>query len=79
MTKHKYEDGERVYIVYEARAAGGDTDEAGILESFSAASDGKAKQDTYRLWHGTPYVLYGCTFKDGLAIEDDAPLARHRC
>lgn len=78
----QYADGQRVYIVYESRAASGDPDDvfdAAVLVSFDAASDGKAKQIAYRDWHHLPYVLYGHTFKDGQAIQDEAPLKKHWC
>lgn len=81
MTKHKpfTADGGRVYIVYDARAASGDTDDAEVFESFDAPSDRKAKQQAYRMWREQPYVLYGATFKDGIAIEDESPLTKHWC
>lgn len=79
MARHNYQDGDRVYIVFDARAASGDTDDAAVLESFDAPSDGKAKRAAYRMWHEQPYVLYGYTFKDGQAIEDEAPLKKHWC
>lgn len=79
MTKRNHPDGERVYIVFDARAAGGDTEDATVLESFDAPSDRKAKQEAYRMWREQQYVLYGYTFKDELAIEDDFPLAKHWC
>lgn len=76
--KQNNPDGKRVYIVYDNRAVSGNTEDAGILESFDAPSDAKAKQQARRMWHKQNYVLYGCTFKDGVAIEDDSPLAIHR-
>jgi hypothetical protein len=70
-------DGTRTYIVYDPRAASGDTFEATVYEAFDAASDGKAKREAYRMWGDRAYVLYGYTFKDGKAVEDDAPLKKH--
>lgn len=74
-----YKDGDRVYLVFDPRAAGGDTDEAVVYESFDAPSDGEAKREAYRNWGDRPYVLYGCTFKDGVAVEDETPLKKHQC
>lgn len=79
MAKHNYQDGNRVYIVYDARAASGDTENAAIFESFDAPNDGKARREAFRMWRNQPYVLYGYTFKDGKAIEDDTPLKKHWC
>ena len=70
-------DGKRVYVVYEQRAAGGDTSEASVLESFDDQDDRRAKRSARRFWHHLPYVLYGYTFKNGIAIEDDRPLDKH--
>ena len=79
MAKSSHPDGKRVYIVYDPRAASGDTDKATVYESFDAPSDGKAKREAYRMWGDRAYVLYGYTFKDGQAIEDEAPLKKHWC
>lgn len=79
MTKHKYPDGERVYIVFDARAASGDTDDAVVLECLGAKSNRAARKEAHGTWGGQPYVLWGNTFKDGVAIADDAPLYKHWC
>lgn len=79
MSKQQHPDGQRVYIVYDPRAASGDTEDAAIYESFDAQSDGRAQQKAYRTWGDRAYVLYGCTFKDGVAIQDEAPLKKHWC
>ena len=78
-TRSKEPDGKRTYIVFDPRAASGDTDEAAVYESFDAPSDGKAKREAYKMWGDRAYVLYGYTFKNGVAIEDDAPLKKHWC
>jgi len=77
--RNKHADGTRVYIVYDPRAASGDTDNATIYESFDASSDGKAKREAFRMWGDRAYVLYGCTFINGVAVQDDAPLKKHWC
>ena len=78
-TRSTAPDGRRIYIVFDPRAASGDTDDAAVYESFDAPSDGKAKREAYKMWGDRAYVLYGYTFKDGVAIEDDAPLKKHWC
>ncbi len=77
--KSKQPDGKRVYVVFDPRAASGDTDEAVVYESFDASSDGKAKREAYKMWGARAYVLYGYTFKGGNAVQDDAPLKKHWC
>ncbi|MEN3329107.1 MAG: hypothetical protein V7638_3914 [Acidobacteriota bacterium] len=79
MTKRKHQDGERVYIVFDERAASGDTDDAGVLESLAATNNESARREALADWRGTPFVLYGYTFKDGEAVQDDAPVMKHRC
>jgi hypothetical protein len=79
MATSSHPDGKRVYVVFDPRAASGDTEDAAVYESFDAPSDGKAKREAYRMWGDRGYVLYGYTFKDGMAIEDDAPLKKHWC
>lgn len=80
MSKHKHTAGERIFIVYDSRAASGDTDDAGILETLSAPSNRKAKQEARSTWGDQPYVLYGCTFNEnGEAVQDEAPLVKHWC
>ena len=79
MAKKKHADGERIYIVYDARAASGDTEDATVLEAFDEPSDRQARQYAYREWRDQPYVLYGNTFKDGVAVQDDVPLTKHWC
>lgn len=79
MNTNSYKNGERIYIVYDERAANGNTEEATVLESFSTRSDTAAIYTAYRDWAHLPFVLYGCTFKDGVAIEDEAPLKKHWC
>lgn len=75
----KHANGERVYIVYEGRAASGDTEDAGILESFSATDDHQAQKIARKAWRQQQFVLYGCTFRGGVAIEDESPLYKHWC
>jgi len=72
-------DGRRAYLVFDARAAGGDTDGATVMYAFDAASDGKAKRAAHSMYHDQPYVLYGVTFNSGHAVQDEAPLKKHRC
>jgi hypothetical protein len=74
MAKRKWKDGERAFILYDARAMGGETDDAGVLESWTDKTFAQVRRDVYKTWQGTPCVLYGSTFKDGIAIEDDSPL-----
>ena len=68
-----------MYLVFDARAANGDTEAAIVMYAFDAASDGKAKQEANSMYHDQPYVLYGSTLKDGVYVEDGAPLKRHWC
>jgi len=70
----KWKDGERAFILYDARALSGDTENASVLESWTDMTFGRVRRDALRTWRGTPSVLYGSSFKDGVAIEDDAPL-----
>jgi hypothetical protein len=74
MAKRNRKDGERAFILYEARAMSGDTENASILESWTDKTFAQVRRDVMRTWQGTPCVLYGQTFKDGFAIEDDSPL-----
>lgn len=74
MAKHKFADGERAFILYDARAMSGDTDDASVLESWTGKTFAQVRRDVHRNWRGTPCVLYGSTFKDNLAVEDDSPL-----
>ena len=70
----------RRYLVFDARAASGDTEDATVMESFDAPSDSKAKQHAYRMWGDRAYVLYGSTRgDDGVYVEDEAPLKKHWC
>jgi len=69
-----------MYLVFDARAANGYTEEAVVMESFDAPSDSKAKQQAYRMWGDRAYVLYGSTLgDDGVYVEDEAPLKKHWC
>lgn len=70
----KWKDGERAFILYDQRALSGDTDNASVLESWTGKTFGEVRRDVMRTWRGTPCVLYGATFKDGEAIEDDSPM-----
>lgn len=79
MAKQKQPDGKRTYIVFDPRAASGDVDDATVYEAFDAPSDSKAKREAYRMWGDRAYVLYGATFKDGVAVQDDTPLKKHWC
>lgn len=72
--KIDWKDGERAFILYEGRAAMVDTDDATILDSWTGKTFAQVRRDVMRTWQGTPCVLYGATFKDGKAIEDDSPL-----
>ena len=69
----KWKDGERAFILYDQRAMSGDTDDATVLESWTDVTFGQVRREVMERWQGTPSVLYGLTFKDGVAIEDDAP------
>lgn len=73
MKKTKWKDGERAFILYAQRAMFGDTDDATVLESWTGKTFGQVRRDVMKTWRGTPCVLYGSTFKDGVAIEDDSP------
>jgi len=72
-------DGTRTYLVFDARAAGGDTDNAIVMEAFVAKSDSAAKRKAYSMWGDRAYVLYGATFKEGVAVQDETPLKKHWC
>jgi hypothetical protein len=45
-----------VWVLYDGRADGGDTDDASVLEAFSSRKD--LKNSLYRNWNGHDGVLY---------------------
>lgn len=71
---NRHTDGERAFILYDSRALSGDTDDATVLESWTDKTFAEVRRDVMAFWRGTPCVLYGATFKDNAAIQDDSPL-----
>ena len=64
-------DGEKVWIVYDGRAADGDTDNASVLQTCE--SEKEARQVVRSNIFGRGAVYYEYTFHNGIAEDESGP------
>lgn len=56
----------KVYILFDGRAADGDTDDAAILETFTSGF----RRGDYKFWKGTDAVLYQYVEANGVLTHE---------
>lgn len=60
----------RCWIIYDSRAAGGETDDASIYETCDSLAE--AQREVKRTWHDGQ--IFVCTVRDGVSTDEEGPL-----